>query len=89
MITQEQKNWIKSVKLTELKAEALKEHEKIKSFKQQSLVIGCAAIGNARGYCYIPQTILITLQERLLCEVAPALERCEQLKTELNQILEM
>lgn len=89
MLTNEQKEWMKAVKLSEIREKALKEHEKIESFKRQSLTIGCAAIGNARGYCYIPQTILITLQERLLCEVAPALERCEQLKTEFNQILEM
>ena len=89
MMTQEQLNWMKAVKLSEIREKALEEHKKIESFKGQSMAITCAIIGNMRGYCDIPHVVLILLQEKLLSEVGPALQRAEELAVEADKWINM
>lgn len=88
-MTPEQKNWLKSIKLSEIHQKALVEHNKIQGFKNQSLVLTCAIIGNMRGYCNIPQIVIILLQEKLLSEVGPALQRTEELADEAAKWINM
>lgn len=89
MITQEQKEWMKAVKLSEIREKALEERKKIKMFKSQSMAITCAIIGNMRGYCDIPQIVIILLQDRLLSEIGPTLQRAEELAVEADKWINM
>ena len=89
MITQEQKEWMKAVKLSEIREKSFEEHKKIEGFKHQSMAIMCLMIGNMRGYCNIPQIVIILLQEKLLSEVGPALQRAEELAMEANKWINM
>ena len=84
-ITPVQKNWIKSVKLSEINQKALVEHNKIQGFKSQSLCLTCGIIGNMRGWTNIPQITIILLQEKLLSEIGPALKRAEELADEATK----
>ena len=88
-MTPEQKNWLKSVKLSEINQKALVEHNKIQGFKSQSLCLTCGIIGNMRGWTNIPQITIILLQEKLLGEIGPALQRAEELTAEAAKWINM
>ena len=88
-MTPEQKNWLKSVKLSEINQKALAEHNKIDGFKKQSLCLTCGIIGNMRGWTNIPQITIILLQEKLLGEIGPALKRSEELAAEAAKWINM
>ena len=89
MITQEQKEWMKAVKLSEIQEKALAEHNKIEGFKKQSLALTCGIIGNMRGWTNIPLITIILLQEKLLGEIGPALKRAEELAAEATKWINM
>lgn len=89
MITQEQKEWMKAVKLSEIREKALAERNKNEGFKSQYLALTCGVIGNMRGWTNIPLITIILLQERLLSEIGPAVKRAEELADEATKWINM